>query len=191
MQKAGAYLRSIREDKGYTIQEISKATKLSSSVIRALEEGRIDNVDPVYLKGFLKLYCRYLGLSWEVFISEHNIPALAKKQQKSFSTKPKAPAQRAAPAKGGFSFLKLISANSFGHKRPNYGPVANKKFIAMILTAVAVVLLAAIIFRGRVFILKKFPKIELPKVNQLKPEKQKAREPDKQAKPAPAKRALF
>ena len=86
MQKAGAYLRSIREDKGYTIQEISKATKLSSSVIRALEEGRIDNVDPVYLKGFLKLYCRYLGLNWEVFISEYPIPVLAKKQQKSFSS---------------------------------------------------------------------------------------------------------
>ncbi len=142
MQKAGAYLKSVREEKGYTIQEISKSTKISSPVLRALEEGRIDNVDPVYLKGFLKLYCRYLGLNWEVFISEYPIPVLAKKQQKASAVKARskdrfasvAAVQRADIKKEGFSFLKLISVNT--------------KFIAMILAAVAVVLLAVLIFKG-------------------------------------------
>ena len=121
MQKAGAYLKSIREEKGYTIQEISKATKLSSSVIRALEEGRIDNVDPVYLKGFLKLYCRYLGLNWEVFISEYPIPVLAKKQQKSFSTKPKAkdkdiPVVAAQCAATTYHSINLFSGNTLNFR---------------------------------------------------------------------------
>jgi len=181
MQKAGAYLKSIREDKGYTIQEISKSTKLSSAVIRALEEGRIDNVDPVYLKGFLKLYCRYLGLNWEVFISEYPISVLAKKQQKSSAVKAQSKdrntsvvaAQRAATKKGGFSFLKLISAN--------------KKFIALILTIIAVLLFTFIVFRGCIFLFKKLPKFELPKAAPPPAKVIKAAPPKKIPVPAPAK----
>ncbi len=183
MQKAGAYLKSVREEKGRTIQEISKSTKISAPVLRALEEGRIDNVDPVYLKGFLKLYCRYLGLNWEVFISEYPIPALAKKQQKYSAVKPTAsPAGKVVPKKGGLSFLKLISAN--------------RKFIAMILALIAVVLLAALIFRGIVFIVRKLPKTESPKIAgarhavPLRPEKPKAPEPAKVIKASPAKKSV-
>ena len=131
MQKAGAYLKSVREEKGYTIQEISKSTKISAPVLRALEEGRINNVDPVYLKGFLKLYCRYLGLDWEAFISEHPIPVLAKKQQKSFSTKPKAKDKD----------IPVVAAQC----------AANKKLIAAVLAVIAFLLLR-LLFSGVVFL---------------------------------------
>ena len=191
MQKAGAYLKSIREDKGYTIQEISKATKLSCAVIRALEEGRIDNVDPVYLKGFLKLYCRYLALDWGDFISQHPIPVLAKGAQKSSSSKSQARDK------------KTVEANSSGNRKPDYGLVAkdkkegisflklvqvNKKIIALILTVIAVLLFTFIVFRGCVFLFKKLSKFELPKVKSVKVEKPKAPEPIKVIKAAPPKK---
>ena len=181
MQKAGAYLKSIREDKGYTIQEISKATKLSSAVIRALEEGRIDNVDPVYLKGFLKLYCRYLGLDWGDFISQHPISALAKGAQKSSPVKPQPRDKKAAVVNGlkpfttnqGFSFSKLVSAN--------------KKLIAAILAVIAILLFTFIVFRGCIFLFKKLPKFELPKAAPPPAKVAKAAPPKKIPAPAPAK----
>ena len=72
---AGSYLKSVREEKGYSIAEVSKNTKIASSTLRALEEGRLDNIDPVYLKGFLKMYCRFLGIDWQEFSKEY--PLLA------------------------------------------------------------------------------------------------------------------
>ena len=205
MQKAGAYLKSIREDKGYTIQEISKATKLSCAVIRALEEGRIDNVDPVYLKGFLKLYCRYLGLDWGDFISQHPIPVLAKGAQKSSSSKSQARDKKTVEANssGNRKPDYGLVANSSGNRKPDYGLVAkdkkegisflklvqvNKKIIALILTVIAVLLFTFIVFRGCVFLFKKLPKFELPKVKSVKVEKPKAPEPIKVIKAAPPKK---
>ena len=76
MRKAGEYLKNIREEKGYSVEQVSKNTKISASVIRALEGGRLDNVNPVYLKGFLKLYCRFLGIVWADFLKEHPLPIL-------------------------------------------------------------------------------------------------------------------
>src|SRR3989338_8606574 len=73
MQNAGAYLKSAREENGYSITEVSKNTKISPAVLRSLEEGRLDNIDPVYLKGFLKMYCRFLRVDWQEFTKEYPI----------------------------------------------------------------------------------------------------------------------
>ena len=77
MRKAGEYLKNIREEKGYSVEQVSKGTKISTSVIRAIEGGRTDNVEPIYLKGFLKLYCRFLGIAWADFLKEHPLPMLS------------------------------------------------------------------------------------------------------------------
>ncbi len=71
MQKAAAFLKNLRQEKGYAIEEVSKGTNMSPSVIRALEDGRLDGIDRVYLKGFLKLYCRFLGVEWEPFLKDY------------------------------------------------------------------------------------------------------------------------
>lgn len=78
MQNAGAYLKSVREEKGYSLTEVSKNTKISPAVLRALEEGRLDNIDPVYLKGFLKMYCRFLRVDWQEFLKEYPVATVAK-----------------------------------------------------------------------------------------------------------------
>src|SRR3989338_2990059 len=82
MQNAGAYLKSAREENGYSITEVSKNTKISPAVLRSLEEGRLDNIDPVYLKGFLKMYCRFLRVDWQEFTKEYPIATAAKHSHK-------------------------------------------------------------------------------------------------------------
>ena len=79
IKNPGEYLKDLRGEKGISFDDASKETKISPSVLRALEDGRLDNIDPIYLKGFLKLYCRFLGLDWENFQKEYS-PFLNRKQ---------------------------------------------------------------------------------------------------------------
>jgi cytoskeletal protein RodZ len=130
MKEAGEYLKGIREEKGYSILEVSKSTKLSSSVLRALEEGSIDNIDPVYLKGFLRIYCRFLGVAWEDFLKEHPLPSSAKHSHKQ----PERPHEE----------KKVIK---------------NKKLILIFVSAVAASLFIVLAVRGYIFIAKKISDI--------------------------------
>lgn len=143
MQKTAAFLKNVRQEKGFTIDDVSKSTKISPSVIRALEEGRLDGIDPVYLKGFLKLYCRFLGIDWEQFLKEYPIvPPGAKHSYKTAAVKkPKEPQKKEAVSIANFI-------------------VKNKKIILMLLCALAAVLFLVLLFRGCVAVVKKMPRVK-------------------------------
>lgn len=143
MQKAGERLKNVRQEKGYSIEEVSKKTKISSSILRALEEGRLDNINPVYLRGFLKLYCRFLGLDWETFIKEYSLSAPIKVViPKSASAAKETESQETQKRAPSFVFLKK-----------------NKKIIRTIVLAIAALLLITVFLKGLLFIIKKFPKV--------------------------------
>ena len=177
MQKAGEYLRSVREEKGYSMAEVSKNTKISSSVLRALEEGRLDNIDPIYLKGFLKIYCRFLGIGWQDFLKEHPVVFQVKHPSKSSDfarDKPKGSA--CLPDRQGLASNSQshqpegsgLASNSQSHKPPAMAQETNepsekpfpkqsflasfipenKKIILAGLSVIAALLLIVLIFRG-------------------------------------------
>jgi flagellar biosynthesis protein FlhG len=59
----GEILRKLREARSIEILDISQRTKISVSHLRAIEEERWDTMPaPVYLRGFLVEYARYLRL---------------------------------------------------------------------------------------------------------------------------------
>lgn len=59
----GDVLRRRREQKGLSIEDAHRDTRISVPMIRALEEDDHDVFDSeVYLKGFLRQYAAYLGL---------------------------------------------------------------------------------------------------------------------------------
>lgn len=56
-------LREAREAKGVTLRQAEAATRVRQKYLQSLEEGRWDSLpEPLYTKGFLKSYARYLGL---------------------------------------------------------------------------------------------------------------------------------
>jgi transcriptional regulator with XRE-family HTH domain len=88
MDPAGERLKKIRLEKGLTLEQASKKTKVHIQILEALEEGRIVNKALVYVKGFLKIYCEFLGVEPEEFIpgylaspeiKEDNLKAYQKK----------------------------------------------------------------------------------------------------------------
>lgn len=61
-ESIGARLKKARLEKGLTLEDVHKITKIHLNILKAIEEDNFINLNPIYLKGFLKIYCRLLGL---------------------------------------------------------------------------------------------------------------------------------
>jgi len=62
MESAGERLKKIRLEKGLSLEEAQKKTKIHFNILKAIEGDTITNLNPIYLKGFLKIYCKFLGV---------------------------------------------------------------------------------------------------------------------------------
>lgn len=63
MSSVAEQLRAAREAQGYTIYDVAEVTKIRTDHLRALEEGNYDVfVAPVYIRGFVRNYARYLRM---------------------------------------------------------------------------------------------------------------------------------
>jgi cytoskeleton protein RodZ len=59
----GATLRRARQEKRLTLDQLSRATKISKSNLKALEDGDFERLPAaVYTRGFLRAYAREVGL---------------------------------------------------------------------------------------------------------------------------------
>lgn len=59
----GETLRSARKERGVTLEEASELLRIETRFLAALEDERFDEISaPVFVKGYLKLYCELLGL---------------------------------------------------------------------------------------------------------------------------------
>jgi cytoskeletal protein RodZ len=70
VESLGSKLRTARENKGYSYEQVSRETNIAASYIRALEDETFD-VFPgeAYLLGFLRNYGEYLGLNPQELLS--------------------------------------------------------------------------------------------------------------------------
>ena len=68
----GNKLREARENKSFTIEQVQKATKIHSTVLLAIEEGRAsDLLTDTYIKSFLKKYAQFLGINSVELLKEY------------------------------------------------------------------------------------------------------------------------
>jgi len=74
MDSIGAKLKKARLEKKFTIDEVYKRTKIHPDVLLAIEEDRFSQLSPVYLRGFLKIYSRFLGINPQEIIEEFKEP---------------------------------------------------------------------------------------------------------------------
>jgi cytoskeletal protein RodZ len=72
MESLGEYLRRQRESKGLSLREISDMTKIGINYLRYIEENNFDKIPgEVFLKGFLRLYARSVGLREEEIMERY------------------------------------------------------------------------------------------------------------------------
>jgi cytoskeletal protein RodZ len=71
MEPAGERLKKIRLEKGISLEEVRKRTKVNLRILEALEGDSLTDLSPVYLKGFLKIYCNFLGVDPRDYIADY------------------------------------------------------------------------------------------------------------------------
>ena len=63
MESPGKYLKAERESQDLSLKEVSESTKIPERLLKAIEEDQYEIISsPVYVRGFLDAYARYLGL---------------------------------------------------------------------------------------------------------------------------------
>jgi cytoskeleton protein RodZ len=73
----GEELRREREIRGISLKEIADATKISKRFLDAIERNDHKTLPaPVFTRGFVREYARYLGLSTEDIVNRYNYAAL-------------------------------------------------------------------------------------------------------------------
>lgn len=72
----GEELRREREIRGISLKEISDATKISKRFLDAIERNDHKTLPaPVFTRGFVREYARYLGLNTEEMVNRYNFAA--------------------------------------------------------------------------------------------------------------------
>ncbi|MCX5693675.1 MAG: helix-turn-helix domain-containing protein [Candidatus Omnitrophica bacterium] len=74
IETAGVRLKKIRQERGLSLEDVHKKTRIHLNVLRAIEGDSISNLSPIYLKGFIKIYCACLGLDVKDFIGQNGQP---------------------------------------------------------------------------------------------------------------------
>ena len=63
MQTAGKILKQKRQEKGLSLEEVKKKTKIKQKYLQLLEEDNFEKLPEIYARGFIKNYAEFLGLS--------------------------------------------------------------------------------------------------------------------------------
>ena len=72
----GEELRREREIRGISLKEIADATKISKRFLEAIEKNDHATLPaPVFTRGFIREYARYLGLNTEEIVNRYNFAA--------------------------------------------------------------------------------------------------------------------
>jgi transcriptional regulator with XRE-family HTH domain len=76
LETFGEELRREREIRGISLKEIADATKISKRFLEAIERNDHKTLPaPVFTRGFVREYARYLGLSTEDMVNRYNYAA--------------------------------------------------------------------------------------------------------------------
>ncbi len=74
-------LKETRTNKGISLEEVYKATKIHPSILRSLEDGTTLQLPDVYIKSYSKIYAKYLGIS-ESGLEQYFRPLPSKEEKK-------------------------------------------------------------------------------------------------------------
>ncbi|NJO41972.1 MAG: helix-turn-helix domain-containing protein [Cyanobacteria bacterium CRU_2_1] len=109
LTEIGAYLRQVREDYSWTLDDVASRTMIQARLLRAIEEGRLDQLpEPVYVQGFIKLYADALGLNGSAFADAF---PTGRQIQMSHSSWKDSPAAQLRPLHLYLAYIALIMAS--------------------------------------------------------------------------------
>jgi cytoskeletal protein RodZ len=120
----GEKLRKQREQRGIALDAISNTTKISTRMLRAIEEEHFDQLPGgVFNKGFVRAYARQVGLNEEEAVTDY-LTALRESQIAAQTVPPNFRAQPGKPLNDlDLRNPELVRNNPPGHEVPKTDPV--------------------------------------------------------------------
>lgn len=107
----GNWLRRQREAREISLRDIAERTKIGIRYLEALEEDRFDILPaPVFTKGFLREYARYVGLSADEVINHYLAAHSQEIAEQTDAGRAKAKARERAASSGRWSVLFFVLA---------------------------------------------------------------------------------
>ena len=105
MQELGMELKSIRESKGLSLEQVQQETKIRSRYLEAIEAGDLSVLPGmVYARGFIKSYAEYLGVDGQELLERHGLAAENRPTADAADASLRRSAPVSAPASKRFSF---------------------------------------------------------------------------------------
>ncbi|MGH7316901.1 MAG: helix-turn-helix domain-containing protein, partial [Candidatus Rokuibacteriota bacterium] len=87
----GRYLRSLREAKGGSLEDMARSTRVGIRHLEALEEERLaDLPSPVFVRGFIRAYCGFLRESPDEALGHYQALAGERAAAEAASAPPRA-----------------------------------------------------------------------------------------------------
>lgn len=69
----GIILKESREAQKFSLEEVHESTKIPLDVLRSMEEGyTVRNISAFYLKGFMKMYAKHLGIDVREVLADYH-----------------------------------------------------------------------------------------------------------------------
>ena len=81
MREIGEKLKKARLEKGLSLEDVQKKTKIHLNILKAIEGDGLTNLSPVYLRAFIKIYSKFLGFSPQEFIPDYKEGSQITQQQ--------------------------------------------------------------------------------------------------------------
>jgi len=73
MSSVGDHLRGLREQRGLSLDEIARITRVASRYLEALEANRFSALPaPVFTRGFIRAYCQALGEAPDTALAQYD-----------------------------------------------------------------------------------------------------------------------
>lgn len=105
MESPGEYLKREREIRGINLKDISRVTKISLRMLKAMEEDDHTVLPaPVFVRGFIRAYCRFVGLDGDDTVLRYEQYLKAQEEEKV-----KVEALEDTPPLSRFFYIMIIS----------------------------------------------------------------------------------
>ncbi|MFH1198667.1 MAG: RodZ domain-containing protein [Candidatus Omnitrophota bacterium] len=154
MESAGQLLKKARLEKGMSLEEVQKKTKIHLNILKAIEEEATVNLSPIYIRGFIKLYCKALGVDPKDFIVDYKEPQVVRLVKSDFGGESK---------EGGQSFIEVLLEKIKSFK----GIRINKNIIKAVVIGLGAVIALIVVVKIGKFVGQKVasrPKKEIVRV---------------------------
>jgi len=110
-KSVGAYLREAREARGLELDDAARVTRIGKNYLVAIESEMFDKLpSPAYVKGFLRIYAGYLGLSGDVVVAMFDQANSPRAPRPSVPTNKEKPVPRESAGKGRWLVPSLLMA---------------------------------------------------------------------------------